>query len=679
MSGSLCDTCAEFPFDVSDPPFSASHAFRRGSMRTFRLGRLEAIADRNCVFCRLVLQATLRLRQTDPSIRQALESPYYDDIMVWLLRDGSRSGLYIYLHPGMISMGTMIGVVYEPGPKFPALVPRNESVFYTPVRAHIDFGTVGKWLSTCKNNHGETCHKAYSEPESPQQKLSSLPRGMRVIRFLDVEKECIVELQHMPSYVALSYVWGAAPTIRLSDANRNDFMRPNVLQRIWRHLPITIRDTITVVQRLNQKYLWVDSLCLIQNNQTDMDEGVRFMDLIYELSTLTIVAASGSDANAGLPGVRIGSRTVESSIAEVIPGLKLGIYTIGDDQVEPTVYNSRAWTFQEYVLSPRVLCFMNDRVFFRCRKVTYSEDSHGERMLHKPLWEEPPDYHISAALNMDFPVENFKKVIVHCNRRVLSYPADIERAMAGIIQRFSTRMQCEFLHGIPTAIFDSFLLFSTTSTPLKRREGCPSYSWMGWAGSVGFPADQKFASIDAEIKWLRDCTWIIWYKRDRQGVESLVWDPSANKSPLFASLSDPGCYRTTGWPRSFDIKESSYGVMYKTETSNIPSYPLLKFQTWSQYYKLSITDSFVGSATLFDDDGTECGWLTLDGFEQMDFFNKIEKVEVILLSRLREDLEDHHYAMCLEWKNGIAERRGMGKVVAKISSPELRWKHIVLG
>ncbi|KAI0446595.1 hypothetical protein F4803DRAFT_547030 [Xylaria telfairii] len=197
-----------------------------------------------------------------------------------------------------------------------------------------------------------------------------------------------------------------------------------------------------------------------------------------------------------------------------------------------------------------------------------------------------------------------------------------------------------------------------------------------------FPPDRRFSSTDAEIRWARDCTWITWYKADHKGVRSLVWDLPVNNSHLFAPLSYPS-YKIGGRPIFLDDNGQFDDIVRKNGTSKVPSYQLLDFHTWSLYYKLSVTDPIVGSATRSGSDGTICGWLTLDGFEQMDLFRKTEIVEVILLSRLTNYLKDRYYAMCLEWKDGIAERRGMGEVLAlknpRSYPPGPRWKHIVLG
>ena len=70
-------------------------------------------------------------------------------------------------------------------------------------------------------------------------------------------------------------------------------------------LPGTIRDAITIVQKLSIRYLLVDSLCLLQDNTEDLQRGVGVIDHIYKRLGLTIVAACGRNANAGLLSVRV--------------------------------------------------------------------------------------------------------------------------------------------------------------------------------------------------------------------------------------------------------------------------------------------------------------------------------------------------------------------------------------
>jgi len=63
-----------------------------------------------------------------------------------------------------------------------------------------------------------------------------------------------------------------------------------------------------LVSAIGERYLWVDSLCLIQDDPADMKNGIDHMDLVYEGAIMTIIAAIGNHINAGLPGLHPGTR-----------------------------------------------------------------------------------------------------------------------------------------------------------------------------------------------------------------------------------------------------------------------------------------------------------------------------------------------------------------------------------
>jgi hypothetical protein len=108
-------------------------------------------------------------------------------------------------------------------------------------------------------------------------------------------------------------------------------------------LPRTIQDSFELLRKLNVLYIWIDSVCLLQNDVEDLDLGVAVMDRIYECSFFTVVAAEGHNANAGLPGVYPGSRVSRANF-QIKPKVWLGVWTILDRRLEVTAYNSRGWT-----------------------------------------------------------------------------------------------------------------------------------------------------------------------------------------------------------------------------------------------------------------------------------------------------------------------------------------------
>jgi hypothetical protein len=73
-------------------------------------------------------------------------------------------------------------------------------------------------------------------------------------------------------------------------------------------LPQTIQDAMILMSQIQERYLWVDSLCIVQDDKDVKRSQIATMNQIYQGAYATIIAASGNDANAGLPGVRSGTR-----------------------------------------------------------------------------------------------------------------------------------------------------------------------------------------------------------------------------------------------------------------------------------------------------------------------------------------------------------------------------------
>lgn len=122
-------------------------------------------------------------------------------------------------------------------------------------------------------------------------------------------------------YLALSYVWGSQCTLRKAIALESELAQPGSLKK--HYVPRTIYDAISLTCRLGEKYLWVDSLCIIQDDKPSMQSQILAMDKVYAIAVATIVAASGDHADSGLPGVRPGARTPFQEV-ETIRGIPMG-------------------------------------------------------------------------------------------------------------------------------------------------------------------------------------------------------------------------------------------------------------------------------------------------------------------------------------------------------------------
>ncbi|OCL03899.1 heterokaryon incompatibility, partial [Glonium stellatum] len=144
-------------------------------------------------------------------------------------------------------------------------------------------------------------------------------------------------------FVALSYMWGLQKPLMLLSTNLAELEEEGGLSPFDPRIPRTIKDSMILCERLGEDYLWVDSLCIMQKTPEASDQ-IKRMDSIYQSAKFTIVAAYGTDSEAGLPGVKPGSRVLEQRMADV-RGLKLAnvlpqfTYT-----VDNSLWNTRGWT-----------------------------------------------------------------------------------------------------------------------------------------------------------------------------------------------------------------------------------------------------------------------------------------------------------------------------------------------
>ncbi len=319
---SLCDKCAEISFDTEHGPYGQ-----------WSLGRLGRIRKKTfCPLCRIALAAIFdqhRAFGTYSTPDQRLSLSWYPYL--------GPAGSFSIDGVNKKVSGTRICFVNESTP--PNALSRFRS-FLTDLAPQLDLERVRRWISVCVHDHGNHCNPIWS-----QSTLSRSPiPGLEVLRLVDVVDGCLVEVRGPCKYLTLSYVWGGVPNFRLTTSNKSSLMQSGVLQSIWDMLPRTIQDAIDLTKLLKERYLWIDALCLVQNDRADLQKGVDVMDMIYERAIMTIIAAAGDNANASLPGVREGSRFIIQHVEQIKPGVKLAVYNDLDHLLWPSTYNRRAWT-----------------------------------------------------------------------------------------------------------------------------------------------------------------------------------------------------------------------------------------------------------------------------------------------------------------------------------------------
>jgi hypothetical protein len=127
-------------------------------------------------------------------------------------------------------------------------------------------------------------------------------------RLIDVELECVKDARLGDRYIALSYVCNLPSMFTLRKDNAELLYAEGYLERVRPDLPKTINDAIDLVKVIGERYLWVDSLCLINDNEGDIALGIRLMNSVFQGSYFNIIAASGTNANAGLWGLGLDAK-----------------------------------------------------------------------------------------------------------------------------------------------------------------------------------------------------------------------------------------------------------------------------------------------------------------------------------------------------------------------------------
>lgn len=332
----------------------------------------------------------------------------------------------------------------------------------------IDERLLRTWKDYCLNYHGHLC--------STHNIVTPKPR----IRLIDVDRRCIVNGSGTENWVALSYVWGGANTVLMTTENIIQHETQGSLEGI---LPPTIEDALRVTQALGERYLWVDCMCILQDSEEDKSIHLPRMGDIYRHAVVTIVAASGSNAAAGLPGIRTSITRSEQKFIQFGPSCKLGDYGVATmmdpadsrdwDYATGSPWSMRAWTFQERLLSRRVLTFTKNLIYWECEQAIWREDCFGELPAGFPqmftsgfgsdtFWSHLELFRLWRSLPFDI-VNTYRQIVSHYTGLQLTYQEDGLNAISGVLATLEMRSGFKFVWGLPTAMLSAALAWESHS------------------------------------------------------------------------------------------------------------------------------------------------------------------------------------------------------------------------
>ncbi|KAF2137694.1 uncharacterized protein K452DRAFT_312085 [Aplosporella prunicola CBS 121167] len=365
-------------------------------------------------------------------------------------------------------------------------------------QASVDCSLIDSWISLCTKTYSTCSLLPFENPTGPS-------------RLIDIEAQQVVrfgsENDNRPGsdvcYAALSYVWGSVGQLELNAKTMETLEKPQGLAQYAHDIPKTIEDALKLYRKLRIPYL------------------------SWKGKGATDKTAFGDDSEAGLPGVEDDSRPAQR--IERINGLTLA-YTPHDFRrvMETSRWANRGWTYQEGILSRRLLIFTREQVYFRCNEATWIEDtvlkpfpptSSTVVQMQTPQTEQP--FWKKSLPEVFAGEDTFKEYseMVQCyTKRQLLKPEDAINAFCGIVDVLDASDKEGFSLGLPNKYFSIALCFSFywTDEPISLRPMFPTWYWAAWQSK--YPVEYDESLLQAAGDTSSDLSLYTFYYYGSRGI-----------------------------------------------------------------------------------------------------------------------------------------------------------------
>lgn len=341
----LCDICR--PLDVAKyflPPLEGETHIRTNIgdvlYKSKELGTRKEVANRSkiCSFCILIYAAT---RQASDEAVITISSVLCGQNRIAGQAD-SPPVYYIQVHAAYrgLKQTARIQLLADDASSLGLL---RDFRAREPSLNGIDIQQMRSWLDLCHSRHGHLCKTLGGEDSGalPHQQ----PRDLLAI---DLVSMCICNMPAGAEYTALSYCWPSKSYLTLVKKNRKEMFEHSALVDRMGELPGTVQDAIQFAKELPYRYLWIDALCIVQDDPDHKIIQLRQMDLVYSCAEVTLVCAYPVAPNTGDPCSGFTSynkvdrgraRTVQQ-----VDGLRLMVASSNvDDYLMSTRWSTRCW------------------------------------------------------------------------------------------------------------------------------------------------------------------------------------------------------------------------------------------------------------------------------------------------------------------------------------------------
>jgi hypothetical protein len=383
-----------------------------------------------------------------------------------------------------------------------------------PASAPCTYRKIREWVTQCVSEHKE-CRQHprelsnHSTPPTRVIDVGSMKDSVARPRLVDTNSNSV-------SYIALSHRWAGSKPLKTTLDNLQSHQ-----EELPKDIAPTFRDAMEVTRQLGFQYLWIDSLCIIQDDAEEWRRESRIMGDIFSGASVTIAAVDSVDKNGTDHGILLRQpnplavtirlpfdRKPLSALSERIFGVNDGVYvwkykwlarrsSIDDaiyeqntitlrpritalhQRVKRSQWYKRAWVLQERLLAHRIIYFMKEKVYWSCFSQTHEEEGGDPTVaIRSSLFSISKQ---SLSQRWRTTVSEY----VNCN---ISLNSDRLVAIEGISRILGTCSSLKVHAGILDEENAESLLWHTKHEPLEKFSDfhAPSWTWASLDGIISF-------------------------------------------------------------------------------------------------------------------------------------------------------------------------------------------------
>lgn len=273
-------------------------------------------------------------------------------------------------------------------------------------------------------------------------------------------------------YCALSHCWGSEDKRPLRTTKK--LFEDHLSCIPWETLPPLFQDAITLTRGLDIKYLWIDSLCIIQDDKQDWNNEAKKMSLVYRRATLVIAAANATDSTQRLSCAKRPDSVIFQIPYYAYQGPAQNHYNISrsfsTEGPLRGVLRERGWVFQELYLGRRKIFFTSEGLRWKCSECELDERGN------------PTDLKLTETVSWVSCLQEYSK-------KHLTYPSDRIIALLGIVGQIGESRKDSFV--LESGVWEDELVDQLLWRSLEIRDEdlpeLPSWSWAAIGGQKQWP------------------------------------------------------------------------------------------------------------------------------------------------------------------------------------------------